>query len=121
MLKKTVFLAELSPEGGDFKWDPFWSFFEGKGEWESHDLLVCGDQGGEHGGGGGEGGAGQPDGGQADHHVGPARLGSQGSHYRLPPVYTDGQEGEDRAGDCQVGDEVVDLTVNRTEYPISAD
>ena len=80
-----------------------------------------GDEGGEHGGWGGEGGAGEPDGGQADHHAGPASLGSQGSHYRLPPVYTDGQQGEDGAGDCQVGDEVVDLTVNRTEYPISAD
>ena len=82
---------------------------------------MCGDEGGEDGGGGGEGGAGEPDGQQADHHAGPASLGSQRSHYRLPPVYADGQEGEDRAGHRQVGDEVVDLTVNRTQYPISAD
>ena len=69
----------------------------------------------------GQGCAGGPDGGQADHHTGPPCLGSQGADYRLPPVYTDGQQGEDRAGDGQVGDEVVELTVNGAQDPISAD
>ena len=84
-------------------------------------LPVCGDEGGEEAGRGGEGGAGEPDDGQADHHAGPPSLGSQRPHYGLPPVDTDGQQGEDGGGDGQVGDEVVDLTVNRSEYPISAD
>ena len=84
-------------------------------------LLVCWYEGGEHGSWGGEDSAGGPDGGETDHHTGPPGLGSQGPHYRLPPVYTDGQQGEDGAGDRQVGDEVVDLAVNRAEDPISAD
>ena len=89
--------------------------------WDSLYLLVGGYKGGEDCSRRGQGCAGGPDGGQADHHTGPPCLGSQGADYRLPPVYTDGQQGEDRAGDGQVGDEVVDLTVNRAQDPISAD
>ena len=38
----------------------------------------------------------------------------------LATVKADGEEREDGAGDGQVGDEGVDLAVNRSEYPVSS-